>query len=270
MIIATFNANSIRSRLGIVLDWLHINQPDMLCIQETKVQDADFPTTPFAEAGYQVAFCGEKSYNGVAIVSRQPPDDVHFGLDDGGPDDATRFAAARFGALQIVNTYVPQGREIDHPMYAYKLEWFRRLRKWFDRHCSPDQPLIWTGDLNVAPEKEDIHNAEVQANHVCFHIDVRQAFADTLSWGFTDVFRRHHPEPGQFTFFDYRTPNAAKRGMGWRIDHILATAPLAACCRSAAIDLEPRLEPKPSDHTFLSADFDFNTGSVEMADDNPK
>ncbi len=256
MIITTFNANSIRSRLGIVTDWLQANQPDILCIQETKVQDADFPAQAFTEAGYHIAYCGEKSYNGVAIASRVKPDEVSFGIDDGGPADATRFAAARFGDLRIVNTYVPQGREIDHPMYAYKLEWFRRLKAWFSRHATPDDLLLWIGDLNVAPSAMDIHNADQQTNHVCYHVDVRNAFADTVSWGFTDVFRKHHPEAGQYTFFDYRTLNAVQRKMGWRIDHLLATAPLAARSVSATIDVAPRLLEKPSDHTFLSAAFD--------------
>ncbi|HAS82722.1 MAG TPA: exodeoxyribonuclease III [Verrucomicrobia bacterium] len=256
MIITTFNANSIRSRLGIVIGWLQANQPDVLCIQETKVQDADFPQQAFTDAGYHIAFRGEKSYNGVAIASRVKPDAVDFGLDDGGPADTTRFVVARFGDLQVVNTYVPQGREIEHPMYAYKLDWFRRLRVWFSRHATPDDLLLWTGDLNVAPDAMDIHNAEQQANHVCYHVDVRRMFADTLRWGFTDVFRKYHPEAGQYTFFDYRTPNAVQRKMGWRIDHLLATAPLAARSISASIDVAPRLLEKPSDHTFLSATFD--------------
>lgn len=257
MIISTFNANSIRSRLTIVLEWLRIHRPDILCIQETKVQDADFPVAPFTEAGYHIAFCGEKSYNGVAIASLIPPDEITFGFDDGGPRDATRLAIARFGTLRVVNTYVPQGREIEHPMYQYKLAWFRRLRDWFDHHSDPSENMIWTGDLNVAPEAMDIHNAELQANHVCFHKDVRQVYKETLQWGLSDVFRQHHPEPEQYTFYDYRTPNAVQRRMGWRIDHILATAPLAARCVSASIDIAPRLQIKPSDHTFLSAEFDF-------------
>lgn len=255
MKITTFNANSIRSRLGIVTDWLQANRPDVLCIQETKVQDADFPQAAFTDAGYQIAFRGEKSYNGVAIASLAAPDAVSFGFDDGGPADATRFVVARFGDLRVVNTYVPQGREIDHPMYAYKLEWFRRLHRWLDRHASPADKILWTGDLNVAPEAIDIHNSEKQANHVCYHVDVRQAFAETVGWGFVDVFRKYHPEAGQFTFFDYRTPNAAQRQMGWRIDHMLATASLADRSVDAAIDIAPRLLEKPSDHTFLTAEF---------------
>jgi exodeoxyribonuclease III len=253
--IATFNANSIRSRLETVLAWLKANEPDVLAIQETKVEDPGFPALAFVEAGYHVAFKGQKSYNGVALVTREPAKGVRFGLDDD-PRDETRLVAAKVGPVHVVNTYVPQGREIDHPMYAYKLEWFRRLRASFDRHYAPRQKVVWVGDLNVAPEAMDIHNAAEQENHVCYHVDVRKAFADTVSWGFADVFRKHHPEPGWYTFFDYRTINAVKRNMGWRVDHILATKALAARSRDAFIDLGPRRADKPSDHTFLVADFD--------------
>ncbi len=256
MKITTFNANSIRSRIDIVTGWLQANRPDVLCIQETKAQDADFPRDAFTDIGYHIAFRGEKTYNGVAVASLAVPDDVSFGFDDDGNADATRLVVARFGDLRVINTYVPQGREIDNPMYAYKLEWFLRLRRWLERHASPDDLLLWTGDLNVAPEAMDIHNAEKQANHVCYHVDVRQAFAETVDWGFVDVFRKYHPEPDQYTFFDYRTPNAAKRKMGWRIDHMLATAPLVARSVDSSIDLAPRLLGKPSDHTFLTAEFD--------------
>jgi exodeoxyribonuclease-3 len=256
MKIATFNVNSIRSRLDIILTWLKEHQPDVLCIQETKVQDKDFPGLAFVDAGYDVVFRGEKSYNGVALISRVKPQRVKFGLDDGKPPDETRLVSARIGPIHVVNTYVPQGRSIDHEMYKYKLQWFKRLKAWFDRHFTTRSKLVWVGDLNIAPTPADVHNPEDQADHVCFHKDVQKAFADTLSWGFVDVFRKHHPEPGQFSFFDYRTVNAAKRGMGWRVDHILATPALAKKCTNAFIDLEPRLQPKPSDHTPVVAEFD--------------
>lgn len=255
MKLATFNANSIRSRMPIVLGWLEQQRPDVLCIQETKVTDDLFPAEPFRAAGYHVAFRGEKSYNGVAVFSREEPTSVRFGFEDGGPADATRLVCVRVGGIDVVNTYVPQGREIDHVMYQYKREWFARLRRFFERHYRADAPVVWTGDLNVAPTPLDVHNPEEQANHVCYHADIRQAFAETVAWGFEDVFRKHHPEPGLFSFFDYRTPNAAKRKMGWRIDHILATPVLAARSTSAWIDLEPRLMEKPSDHTFVVAEF---------------
>ncbi len=256
MLIATFNVNSIRARLPAVLAWLRARRPDVFCLQETKVPDADFPELEIRDAGYAAVFRGEPSYNGVAILARAPPQDVRFGLDDGGPADEPRLVAARCGPVRVVNTYVPQGRALDHAMFRYKLDWFARLRSWFARHYTPRTPLVWVGDLNVAPEAKDIHNAAQQANHVCFHESVRQAFARTLAWGFTDVFRRHHPEGGQYTFFDYRTADAVGRNLGWRVDHILATAPLATVCRSCEIDLAPRRAPKASDHTVLAAEFD--------------
>ena len=256
MKVATFNANSIRSRLPIILDWLDRQAPDVLGIQETKVTDDLFPAEPLRERGYHVIFRGEKSYNGVALLARAEPRDVAFGLDDGGPADETRLVRATIDGVCVVNTYVPQGREIDHVMYQYKQAWLRRLRAYFDSHASPQDDVVWIGDLNVAPTPLDVHNPQDQANHVCFHDDVRNVFAETVAWGFEDVVRKHHPEPGFFSFFDYRTANAAKRKMGWRIDHILATPPLAKTCTAADIDLAPRLLEKPSDHTFVIAEFD--------------
>ncbi len=255
MRIATFNANSVRSRLAAVLAWLTEQRPDILCLQETKATDADFPAAAFEQAGWHAAFRGEKSYNGVAVLSRVAPDRVRFGFDDGGPADETRLIHAEYGALHVVNTYVPQGREIEHAMYAYKLEWFRRLKALFARRFAPRTRVVWLGDLNVAPEPMDVHNPERQAGHVCYHEAVRAAFADTVGWGFQDVFRKHCPQPGLFSFFDYRTRGAVARKMGWRIDHILATAPQADLSRGAGIDLAPRLREKPSDHTFMFADF---------------
>lgn len=256
MKIATFNANSIRSRLNVILAWLQAHRPDVLCVQETKVQDHEFPREPLQRHGYHVVFRGQKSYNGVALLSREKPSSVRFGLDDGKQADDTRLLYARVAGVHVVNTYVPQGRDIEHAMYAYKLEWFKRLRSYFQRHFSTRKRVVWTGDMNVAPEPIDVHNPEQQAHHVCYHSQVRRAFAQTCGWGFVDVFRRHHPEAGHYTFFDYRTPNAVTRGMGWRVDHLLATPTLARRCTNCTIDLKPRHQPKPSDHTFLVADFD--------------
>jgi exodeoxyribonuclease-3 len=256
MRIATFNANSIRSRLGMVLTWLKTSRCDVLCIQETKAQDPDFPLEAFTETGYHVAFRGEKSYNGVAVVSRDKPTTVRFGFDDGKQADETRLVYARLGPVHVLNTYVPQGRDIEHAMFRYKLDWFKRLRAYCDRHFSTRMKVVWVGDLNVAPEPMDVHNSDKQQNHVCHHIDVRKAYDRTRSWGFEDVFRKYHPEPGHYSFFDYRFPSALKANRGWRIDHILATPPLARKSSGCFIDLEPRMQPKPSDHTFVVADFD--------------
>lgn len=254
MNLATFNVNSIRSRLDIVLDWLRERRPDVLCLQETKVVDALFPEAPLRAAGYHVAYRGEKAYNGVALLSLKEPESVRFGLDDGGPADETRLVAARVDGVNIVNTYVPQGRDIEHEMFQYKLQWFARLRKYFERHYSPRAKVAWLGDLNIAPEAMDVHNAERQANHVCYHADVRAAFARTVEWGFVDVFRKHHPEPGHYTFFDYRQRDSVRLNQGWRVDHILVTRSLATGSVAAGIDMEPRLKAGPSDHTVLWAE----------------
>ncbi|MFC1468105.1 exodeoxyribonuclease III, partial [Verrucomicrobiota bacterium] len=156
MKIATFNANSIRSRMPILLEWLKDHQPDVVGIQETKVQDHDFPQAEIEAAGYHVVFRGEKSYNGVAILSKEEPKDVRFGFDDGGPADETRLVAARIGAFVVVNTYVPQGRAIDHVMYQYKLKWYRRLKELFEKEYADEPNLIWLGDLNIAVEPVDV------------------------------------------------------------------------------------------------------------------
>lgn len=255
MRIATFNANSIRTRLDTVCAWLREHAPDILAIQETKVTDDLFPAAAFEAMGYTAVFRGEKAYNGVAIVSRNAPDAVRYGFDDGRPADATRLLRARFGDLWIVNTYVPQGREIAHPMYARKIEWFSRLLGLFAREHDTGSPVLWLGDLNVARTPDDLHDPGSHADHVCFHRAVREAFERVLAWGFDDVFRQFHRGPGHFTFYDYRAPHALERGRGWRIDYLLATAPLAKQARDAFIDLAPRRAPRPSDHTFLVGDF---------------
>ena len=255
MKIATYNVNSIRSRLHIVLPWLQKNMPDYFCLQETKVADDKFPQTEFTDLGYQITFKGNKQYNGVAIASRQKPQKVMCGLDDE-PNDVERIIAATFDDLTIINTYVPQGQDKDSPQYAYKLAWFGRLKKYLKKHFQPQNPVIWCGDLNVAPEKIDVHDPKRILGHVCFNPEVWKAYADVKSWGFVDVFRLHHPaEIGQYTFFDYRVPDAVVRNLGWRVDHILATESLASRSYICNIDLPTRLTEKPSDHVIMVAEF---------------
>jgi exodeoxyribonuclease-3 len=255
--IATYNVNSIRSRLHIVIPWLQRNRPTVFCMQETKVEDDKFPVKAFEDAGYHVVFKGEKRYNGVAIASRQKPEEISFGLDDDGPADGDRLIHGTFGGIPVVNTYVPQGYDREDPRFQYKLQWFKRLREFFSGHSSPQKPLVWCGDLNVAPEEIDVHNPKRLLGHVCFNPQVWEGLASVKAWGLVDVFRKHHPnEPGQYTFFDYRVPKAVERGLGWRVDHILATSPLAEKSRSCSIDLNPRRAQKPSDHTIIVAEFE--------------
>ena len=255
--IATYNVNSIRSRIPIVIPWLRVNQPDVLCMQETKVDDGKFPVAEFEAAGYHVVFRGAKQHNGVAVASLAEPADVSFGLADGGPADEERLIKAVFSGIIVVNTYVPQGRHRDDPQFAYKLEWFRRFRSFLEKTASPTKALVWCGDLNVAPEPIDVHNPKRLLGHVCFSPEVWEAFSRVKSWGLVDIFRKHHPDAaGQYTFFDYRVPRSVERGMGWRVDHILATEKLAKKSVACTIDMNPRLAEKPSDHTVLMAEFD--------------
>ncbi len=256
MKIATFNANSIRSRLPIILQWLAAHQPNVLGIQETKVQDDDFPIEAFEDAGWHVVFKGEKSYNGVALICKSEPEEVRFGFNDGGPADETRLIRAVVDGVSVVNTYVPQGRAIDHAMYKYKLRWYKRLKKLFEREYSSDQPVAWIGDINIAVEPIDVSNPDSHKNDPCFHVDAHNAFLETCSFGFEDVFRKHHPGEELYSFFDYRVKNAVDRNIGWRIDYVLATPPLAEKSVSCEIDLEPRRMEKPSDHAFMIAEFD--------------
>lgn len=255
MKIATFNVNSLRKRLPIVLEWLDKHNPDILCLQETKVQDSEFPLMALMPSGYEISFRGMKSYNGVATLSRSKPESVRAGLDDGVEPDEPRLLHIVLGGIHIINTYIPQGFEIDSPKYVYKLEWYKRLRAYFDKHLSPAQPVIWCGDMNVAPRPMDVHSPEKHLTHVCYHEAARKAYEATLAWGFQDVFVKLHPDRQQFTFWDYRAPSSLEANKGWRIDHILATPPMAEKCQWADVDVEPRRAKDPSDHTFLWAEF---------------
>lgn len=245
----------MRARLDVVRDWLRAQEPDVLALQETKVVDELFPVSAFQALGFHSVFRGMKGYNGVALLSRQPPDTVAFGFSRE-PRDDPRLLHARFGDLHIVNTYVPQGRALDHPMFAYKVNWFDRLRRWFESRFAPTDAVLWVGDLNVAAEPIDVHNPEDRADHVCFHAAARRAFARARAWGFEDVFRLFHPEPGHYTFFDYRQPFTPARETGWRLDYILATAPIAKRARVCRIDPRPRGGPRPSDHVPVLAVFE--------------
>lgn len=252
--IATFNVNSVRSRLPILTRWLKANPVDVLCLQETKVEDHLFPEAAFQALGYQARYRGEKSYNGTAILSRQGLSEVQFGFQDGEqPAAETRLIRARWNGISILNTYVPQGKSIDHPDYAGKLRFFARIHRLLETHYRITDPVIWVGDLNVAPTERDVSHPETKKKHVCFHEEVRRAYQEVMTWGLVDVFRRHRPGDHEFTFWDYRVKGALERRIGWRIDHVLATPSLADMSLDCLVDREPRLWEKPSDHTVVVA-----------------
>jgi exodeoxyribonuclease-3 len=255
MKIATWNVNSIRRRLPLLMDWLAKHQPDVMCLQETKVQDSEFPAEALRSAGYHVVFRGIKAYNGVATLSLQPPEYVLHGFHEGPDNEDVRILQTVVAGVPIINTYVPQGYKINTDKYEFKLRWFGRILRYFEERLDPGKPAVWLGDLNVAPEPIDVYHPDHRLNDVDFHIDARRAYKEAVAWGFTDVFRMLHPERVQYTYWDYFR-NALQNNWGWRIDHILATAPLAALCRRAEVDMEPRHAPAASDHTIVYAEFD--------------
>lgn len=255
MKVASFNVNSIRARLNILLDWVRKESPDVLCLQETKVPDADFPQTAFKYINYSVVFRGEKSYNGVAILSKIPLKNVRLGFDEYESEE-TRLIIATINKITIVNTYVPQGV---HPLlkqFQYKLDFLRRLYDYFDKNFQQDTALLWMGDFNVAPEPIDVYDPNHVLGNIGYHPDEHAALKRFKEWGFVDVFRLHQHDSGQYTFWDYRVKNAIARKIGWRVDHIWATPILAKKSTKAWIDIAPRLLPKPSDHTFIAAEFE--------------
>ena len=245
----------MRRRLPLVVDWLSSQQPDVLCMQETKVQDSEFPTAAFREVGYHSAFRGMKSYNGVATLTRREPESVMYGLCEGPDSEDVRIVQAVVDGIKIVNTYVPQGYKVPSDKYVFKLEWFHRVRRYFTEHLDPGKPAIWLGDLNVAPEPIDVYHPDRRINDPDFHIDAREAYKLAVGWGFYDVFRKLHPERVQYTYWDYFR-NAFAHNWGWRIDHILATAPLAATCRACDVDLDTRRATGASDHAVVFAEFE--------------
>ena len=255
MKIASFNANGIRARLPILLDWLQRKSPDVLCIQETKVQDVDFPRKPIEEAGYYCSFKGQKSYNGVAILSKKEPTDISTGFGDGDEKERPRLIRLTIDGTVIVNTYVPQGQDPDSEKFKYKIAWFARLKSFFKKNFNPDSKIIWLGDLNVAPDPIDVYAPEKLLGSIGYHPEEHKALNDVMEWGFVDVYRMHNPDERAYTFWDYRIPHAVKRGLGWRIDHICATRCMAAVSKKTWIDIKPRLLQKPSDHTFIIAEF---------------
>jgi exodeoxyribonuclease III len=255
MKIATYNVNSIRKRLPIVLEWLREHQPDVLCLQETKVQDKEFPESLFKEAGYHATYRGMKGYSGVATLSKLQPNRVIFGFDDKPDSEDARILQTVVGGIPIINSYVPQGQRVGSDKYAFKLEWFRQFREYLETYLDRDQPAIWLGDLNVAPEPIDVYHPDRRINDPDFHIDARNAYKATVSWGFVDVFRKLHPDRVQYTYWDYFR-NAFANDWGWRIDHILATQSLADRCKTTDVDLEPRKAAGASDHTVVWAEFD--------------
>lgn len=255
MRVASWNVNSIRARLEHLGGFLSSVFPDVVCIQETKVEDRAFPEGPIADAGYRAVFFGEKTYNGVAILVKHglAIEDVKKNLDGDADDAQKRALACTVEGVRIVNVYVPNGQSVGTPAFAFKLDWLRRLREELDRHHTPDQELFLCGDFNVAPEPIDVHDPKRWEGGVLFHPDERAALRRIVDFGLVDVVRDKNPEPGLFSWWDYRLM-AFKRNWGLRIDHALLSRPLAERCTAARIELAPRRLERPSDHAPVVVD----------------
>ena len=252
--LATWNVNSLKVRLPHLLDWLAQAKPDAMCLQETKTEDANFPVAELRAAGYEAVFCGQKSYNGVAILARTPPADVQHGIPDFA-DDPKRFIAATVGGVRVVSIYAPNGQSLESDKYAYKLKWFEALAGWMASELPRRPRMAVLGDYNVAPEDRDVHNPKRWAGGIHVSEPERAAFRKLLDTGFKDAFRLFEQPEKEFTWWDYRL-NAYQRGWGLRIDEILLSPELASRCTACRIDRAPRERERPSDHTPVYADLD--------------
>lgn len=245
------------ARLPLVSKWLEAARPDVLCLQETKCTDDKFPADAFAELGYQSVTFGQRTYNGVAILSRRQCQDVQRGF----PDERDESAHARLlavtvaGGVSVVNVYIPNGAFVGSDKYRFKLEWMKQLRGFFDAHYETSQPVLVCGDFNVAPEERDVHDPQLWQGRILFSKRERAALDHIRAWGFEDAFRLHTEEGGYFSWWDYRA-GSFRRNAGLRIDHIWVSPPLASRCTASWIDKEPRGWERPSDHTPVVAEFE--------------
>ncbi|MCY7336533.1 MAG: exodeoxyribonuclease III [Chamaesiphon sp.] len=263
MQIATWNVNSIRTRLEIVTNWLQQHPVDVLCLQEIKVTDEQFPLAAIAACGYHAYISGQKSYNGVAMFSKQPLTNVGYGFQGmlapelvGDLDEQKRVIAGNLDGVQIVNLYVPNGNLFGSDKYAYKLRWLELLGKYLKTTIESDQQSICVcGDFNIALEDIDIHSKSTAADRVMATLPERELLhKSVLDLGFRDSFRKFTPEGGHFSWWDYRQ-QGFERNRGWRIDHLYLTPDLFDRATSCAIDIEPRKLVQPSDHAPVIVEF---------------
>jgi exodeoxyribonuclease-3 len=255
MKLATWNVNSIRAREERLRRWLQASRPDIVCLQELKVTEDAFPIETLRVLGYHAAVHGQRTYNGVAILSREEPAEVERGFDDGGDEAQARLVTARVSGVRVASAYVPNGAEVGSDKWAYKLEWLKRLRKWLDRRFSKTDPLAVCGDFNVAPEARDVCDPAAWEGTVLFHPEVRHTLEEVRAWGLVDAFRLHHDGPGFYSWWDYRML-AFPRNQGLRIDHVFLSEPLAKRCTAASIDRNERKGKQPSDHAPVLVELD--------------
>jgi exodeoxyribonuclease-3 len=254
MRIATWNVNSLRVRMPHLKDWLAANPMDVVALQETKLADPDFPQGEIEALGLRVAFSGQRTYNGVALLSGSEPADVVAGIP-GFADEQKRVLAATIGGVRVIDVYVPNGQAVGSDKYDYKLRWLAALRDYVSAELARHPRLVVLGDYNVAPEDRDVHDPKAWAGQVLASAPERAALRALLETGLEDCFRRFEQPEKSFSWWDYRMM-AFRRNAGLRIDLILASAPLAEACTECRIDKAPRRLERPSDHTPVVALFD--------------
>jgi len=252
MKLATWNVNSLKVRLPQLIDWLAAAQPDVVCLQETKLEDGKFPSTEIEAAGFRAAFAGQKTYNGVALLARSALQDVCVAIPDFS-DAQKRVVAATVGDTRVVCLYAPNGQAVGSDKYEYKLRWYDALRAWLANELARHPRLAALGDLNIAPEDRDVHDPKAWEGQVHCSEPERAAFRALLDLGLKDAFRLFEQAEKSFSWWDYRMM-AFRRNAGLRIDHILLSEMLAAQCTACTIDKEPRKRERPSDHTPVVAE----------------
>jgi exodeoxyribonuclease III len=255
MIFITWNVNSIIARLSHIEELLTNYEPDILCMQETKITDEKFPRTFFSERGYEAQIYGEKSYNGVAVISKEPADNVVRGFAQEIGHGAKRLIACRFGDLHVLNLYIPNGQAVGSEKFLYKMEWLDALKKHIAHNYKQKDKLIICGDFNIAPEDIDLYKPEVYGGAIMASPQEREHLQAIKDWGLVDLFRKFHTEAGLYTWWDYQA-GAFRRNAGFRIDHIWATPKVAEKCQGSLVAREMRQLDRPSDHAPLIAEFD--------------
>ncbi|NWG32255.1 MAG: exodeoxyribonuclease III [Rhodocyclaceae bacterium] len=253
MKIATWNVNSLKVRLPHLLDWLAATQPDVVCLQETKTEDAGFPFAELAAAGYRAIHNGQKTYNGVAILTRSEPAGIVRELPGFG-DAQKRLLAATVEDVRVICAYMPNGQAVGSDKYAYKLQWLDALVRWLGEELQRHPQLALLGDFNIAPEDRDVHDPVAWQGQVLCSEPEREAFRRLLGLGLVDAFRLFDQPEKSFSWWDYRMM-AFRRNHGLRIDHILVSPELAARCKACSIDKAPRKLERPSDHAPVVAEF---------------
>jgi exodeoxyribonuclease III len=255
MKIATWNVNSIAARLPHVTQWVSTTRPDVLCLQEIKCVDSKFPTSAFTELGYEVVTFGQPTYNGVAILSLHPIQDVQKGFPGDSEEAQKRMLAVTVKGVRVIDVYIPNGSEVGSEKYQYKLKWLAQLHDYFATACDAGQKLVLCGDYNIAPGDADVHDPIAWYGQVLCSQPERDALQKFAAWGLTDLFRQHHKEAGLYSWWDYRG-GGFPRNHGLRIDHLWATAALAQTSKDCWIDVAPRRLERPSDHAPVIAEFD--------------